>query len=185
MVRNRAVHWILLEKKERRFGRWELRIRKATLDDLDAIERIEALCFPASEAAARESLRARLTVYPDHFLVLEDGGELIGFVNGMVTDERTISDAMFDHAELHREDGRWQSVFGLDVVPGHRRKGHAERLMRAFIELARSESRLGCILTCKERLLPYYAKFGFKNEGVSQSQHGGAVWYDMTLTFDS
>ena len=138
-----------------------MRIRKATLDDLDAIERIEALCFPVSEAAARESLRARLTVYPDRFLVLEDGEELIGFVNGMVTDERTISDPMFDHAELHREDGRWQSVFGLDVVPGHRRRGHAERL------------------------LPYYAKFGFKNEGVSQSQHGGAVWYDMTLTFDS
>ena len=149
-----------------------MNIRKATLDDLDAIERIEALCFPASEAAARESLRARLIVYSDHFLVLEDGGELIGFVNGMVTDDRTISDAMFDHAELHREDGRWQSVFGLDVVPEHRRKGHAERLMRAFIEHARSEKRLGCILTCKARLLPYYANIGFKNEGASRSQHG-------------
>ena len=175
----------LFGEKRKSCARLGLNIRKATLDDLDAIERIEALCFPASEAAARESLRARLIVYSDHFLVLEDGGELIGFVNGMVTDDRTISDAMFDHAELHREDGRWQSVFGLDVVPEHRRKGHAERLMRAFIEHARSEKRLGCILTCKERLLPYYAKFGFKNEGVSQSQHGGAVWYDMTLAFDS
>ncbi len=185
MAWDTAGRRVCLGKRGKSCGRLGLNIRKATLDDLDAIERIEALCFPASEAAARESLRARLIVYSDHFLVLEDGGELIGFVNGMVTDDRTISDAMFDHAELHREDGRWQSVFGLDVVPEHRRKGHAERLMRAFIEHARSEKRLGCILTCKERLLPYYAKFGFKNEGVSQSQHGGAVWYDMTLAFDS
>ena len=160
-----------------------MEIREATMDDLDAIVRIEALCFPASEAAARESLEARLRVFPSHFLVLEANGTLIGFINGMVTDDRTISDALFDHAERHAENGAWQSVFGLDVLPEYRRRGHAERLVRAFVEHARREQRLGCILTCKERLLPYYAGFGFKNLGVSRSQHGGSVWYDMVLAF--
>lgn len=27
----------------------------------------------------------------------------------------------------------------------------------------------------------YYAKFGFVNEGVSGSTHGGVVWYQMRL----
>jgi hypothetical protein len=29
----------------------------------------------------------------------------------------------------------------------------------------------------------YYAKFGFVNEGVSGSTHGGVVWYQMRLKF--
>ena len=31
--------------------------------------------------------------------------------------------------------------------------------------------------------LAYYAKFGFANEGVSVSTHGGVVWYQMRLRF--
>ena len=130
-----------------------MRIRTATQDDLDAICRVEAICFPASEAGTRESFAARLKVFPRHFLLLEDGGRLIGFVNGMVTDDRTISDVMFEQAELHKEDGKWQSVFGLDVLPEHRRKGYAGQLMRALIEHSREDGRCGCILTCKEHLL--------------------------------
>ena len=38
-----------------------------------------------------------------------------------------------------------------------------------MIDLARQENRKGLVLTCKDRLVPYYSKFGFKNEGVSSS----------------
>ena len=40
------------------------------------------------------------------------------------------------------------------------------------------------MLTCKERLIPYYVKFGFKDEGVSdKSTHGNVVWHQMRLVF--
>ncbi len=55
--------------------------------------------------------------------------------------------------------------------------------MRAFCELARADGRKGVILTCKQHLIPYYERFGFENLGVSQSVHGGAVWYDLLLRF--
>ena len=33
-------------------------------------------------------------------------------------------------------------------------------------------------------VVPYLIqKFGYKNMGVSESVHGGAVWYDMILEF--
>ena len=48
---------------------------------------------------------------------------------------------------------------------------------------AKNKGRKGLILTCKDRLIHYYAKFGYKNMGVSESVHGGAVWYDMILEF--
>lgn len=55
--------------------------------------------------------------------------------------------------------------------------------MNVMINMARQENRKGLVLTCKDRLVPYYSKFGFKNEGVSSSVHGGVVWYQMRLEF--
>ena len=45
------------------------------------------------------------------------------------------------------------------------------------------EGEKGLILTRKDRLIHYYEKFGYVNLGVSESVHGGAVWYDMLLEF--
>ena len=53
--------------------------------------------------------------------------------------------------------------------------------MNHMIGDAKNKGRKGLILTCKDRLIHYYAKFGYKNMGVSV--HGGAVWYDMILEF--
>ena len=55
--------------------------------------------------------------------------------------------------------------------------------MEHMIGDARAKGRKGLILTCKDRLIHYYEKFGYKNMGVSASVHGGAVWYDMLLEF--
>jgi hypothetical protein len=41
--------------------------------------------------------------------------------------------------------------------------------------------RKGVILTCKAEKIPYYAKFGFVNEGESESDHGDAKWYQMRI----
>ena len=57
--------------------------------------------------------------------------------------------------------------------------------MNHMIEDAKKKGRKGLILTCKDRLIHYYAKFGYKNMGVSESVHGGAVWYDMILKFEA
>ena len=59
----------------------------------------------------------------------------------------------------------------------------AARVMERVIADARAQGRKGCVLTCKDRLIHYYETFGFQNEGVSSSTHGGVVWYDMRLIF--
>lgn len=156
-------------------------IRMAVPKDLDAVVQVEAACFPASEAADRKSLKERLETFGQSFLVAEDNGTIIGFINGAVTDERTIVDQMFEDVSLHDPAGAYQSIFGLDVVEEYRHRGVASRLMDAMIEQARCQGREGLILTCKERLIGYYEKFGYVNMGVSGSVHGGAVWYDMIL----
>lgn len=160
-----------------------MEIRNAVMEDLAAVTAVEAECFPAAEAAKEADFKARLAVYPEHFWLLFDGGRLIGFVNGMVTDEADLTDEMYENAAMHRENGAWQMIFGVNTIPERRRQGCAERLLRRVIEDAKKQGRRGIVLTCKERLIPYYGKLGFVNEGVSRSAHGNVTWYQMRLTF--
>ena len=158
-------------------------IRTASMADLAAVTAVEAACFPAAEAATEQDFRERLAVYPNHFWLLEDDGRLISFVNGMVTDEPDLRDEMYADASLHNENGAWQMIFGVNTLPEYRRRGLAERVLRRVISDAREQGRKGCVLTCKDCLVHYYEKFGFRSEGVSESTHGGVVWYAMRLTF--
>ena len=160
-----------------------MEIRKATLGDLKEIAAVEAECFPAAEAASEESLRKRLSVFADHFWLLFDGDKMVGFVNGMVTDEPDLSDEMYDDASMHNPDGKWQMIFGVETIPEYRRQGCAGKVLSRVIEDARKQGREGLVLTCKDKLIHYYAKFGFENEGLSKSVHGDAVWYQMRLKF--
>ena len=158
-------------------------IRRAGPADLDAIAAVEKACFPPAEAASREAFAQRLAHYPEHFWLMFEEEKLISFVDGFVTDDRDLRDEMFEKAELHNENGAWQMIFGVNTLPSHRRQGLAEQVLRRVIADARAQGRKGCVLTCKDKLIHYYGKLGFVNEGVSESVHGGVVWYDMRLTF--
>lgn len=159
-------------------------IRKATMNDLDAISEVESECFPAAEAATKEEFRERLESYADHFLLMFDGEKLAAFIDGFVTDEPDLTDEMYENAAMHNESGKWQMIFGVNTLPEYRRRGLAGTLINEMIAEARRQGRDGLVLTCKDRLVHYYAKFGFLNEGVSEkSTHGGAVWNQMRLTF--
>lgn len=162
-----------------------MNFRNATIGDLQAISAVENICFPAAEAASAAAFEKRLRVFSGHFWLLEDEGQLVGYINGMVTNHITINDAMFEHAELHDENGAWQSVFGLAVLPQFRKKGYAGKLIDHLIEKAKEQKRAGITLTCKKHLVAYYEKFGFTNRGISQSTHGGATWHDMVLHLKS
>ena len=167
------------------------RIRTASPADLDAIAALEAACFPPAEAADRDAIAARLAAYPDHvWLAVEDdpddpdGPERpVAGVNGMCTDLPDLTDEMFSRAELHEPDGAWQMIFSVMTAPDRRGEGLAVALMRHAIEDARTGGRRGVVLTAKPELVGFYARLGFRDEGVSQgSTHGGAVWHQMRLT---
>ena len=164
---------------------WDgMQIRRATTADLDSIAAVEAECFPAEEAATREQFEERLKHYADHFLLMFDGEKLVSFIDGFVTDERDLTDEMYERADLHNEAGAWQMIFGLNTKPEYRRTGLAGELMKRFIEEAGEQGRRGLVLTCKDSLVDYYAGFGFVNEGrTDKSNHGGVAWNQMRLVF--
>ena len=158
-------------------------IRTATIEDLDAVTTVEAECFPPSEAATRADFEHRLSHYGDHFWLMFDESKLIAFIDGMVTDAADLTDEMYERAELHKESGAWQMIFGVNTIPEYRKHGYAGDLIKRAISDAKAQGRKGLVLTCKDKLIHYYAKFGFVNEGVSASVHGNVTWYQMRLTF--
>ena len=61
-----------------------------------------------------------------------------------------------------------------------------KRLCRKAINKVISDVRAyrhGLVLTCEDKFIHYFKKFGFKNEGVSESTHRGKVCYLMRLEF--
>lgn len=162
----------------------KIKIRQAVIGDLDEVTKVEASCFPKAEAATRISLEERIKTFSENFFVAEVDGEIIGFVNGCVINGTVIYDQLYEDSTLHIPNGDYQTIFGLDVISKYRNQGIAAQLMNYMIEVSKVAGRKGVILTCKERLIHYYSKFGYINMGVSKSVHGGAKWHDMILGID-
>ena len=156
-------------------------VRKAMPQDAYKLAELEKICFPKAEAATREIFIERLERYSNHFIVVEDENNMICAVNGLVTNEENLEDKMYSDTDYHNEDGKWQMIFGVETHPEYRGKGIASMALQIFIKLAKDEGRKGLVLTCKKNLISFYEKFGFQNEGISSSEHGGVQWYQMRL----
>ena len=161
-----------------------MNVKYATAEDIAALAAVEAECFPPAEAAKEKEFIERVRYYGNHFWLMYEEEKLIAIVDGFVTDEPDLTDEMYEHAAMHNENGAWQMIFGVNTIPDYRRHGYAGELILRAIEDAKKQGRKGLVLTCKEKLIPYYAKFGFSDEGVSEkSTHGNVVWHQMRLTF--
>ena len=161
-----------------------MNIRYATMADLDDIASVESECFPVLEAATKEEFEQRIKYYGNHFWLMFDEGKLIAFVDGFVTDEADLTDDMYENASMHNENGAWQMIFGVNTLPEYRRCGYAKELIKKAILDAGKQNRKGLVLTCKESLVPYYSRFGFVDEGITdKSTHGNVLWHQMRLDF--
>lgn len=161
-----------------------MEIRHATKHDISAISEVEAKCFPPSEAASEKAFTERIENYGNHFWLMYENDKLIAFVDGFVTDESDLTDEMFANATMHDENGAWQMIFGVNTLPEYRNNGYASELLRRAVDEAKEQGRKGVVLTCKDKLLPFYARLGFVDEGITdKSTHGNAVWHQMRIIF--
>ena len=101
-----------------------------------------------------------------------------------MTDDADLTDEMYENAAMHNESGAWQMIFGVNTLPAYRQHGYAGKLLQKATADAKEQGHKGVVLTCKSRLVHYYAKFGFEDEGVTdKSTHGKVSWHQMRLTF--
>ena len=159
-------------------------IRTGRPEDWEAAAALERACFPPAGAADPERIRDRLKHFPDCFWLLFCGDRLVSMVDGMATDQEDLTDDLYADASLHAPDGDWQMLFGVCTAPDMRGRGCAGLLLGRVLSDSARRDRKGVVLTCKDALVPFYARFGFFNEGrTEKSCHGNAVWNQMRVTF--
>lgn len=156
-----------------------MNIKTATMQDLETISAIEKECFPPEQACTKEQFQQRLTHYPNHFWLLEKEGKVISFVDGFCTNEKILTDVMYEKADMHNEAGKIQMIFGVNTLPAYRKKGYASLLIRYIIEQSQKQGREAIVLTCKKEKISFYEHLGFENQGISSSTHGDVKWYQM------
>ena len=158
-----------------------LSIRRAMLRDLDRLMIIESKTFPVEEAAERDTFEYRINNLGEWFLVAEIDKCIVGLINGRTTCLNQIYDELYEAVEIG--SGEYFAMLCVETDPLWQGNGIASTLINAVINQAKKEELKGIILACKDVLIPYYEKLGFELVGVSESIHGGAVWYDMQMLF--
>lgn len=159
--------------------RFEFRTIKP--EEIEQAITIEQICFPPNEACSPASMRARVKVAADLFLVAIDRetGKIAGFFNGIATNEEKFRDEFFTDAGLHDPDGKVVMLLGLDVLPEYRGQGLATRIVSEYARREKANGRKLLLLTCLEGKVKMYEGMDYENHGLANSTWGGEEWYEM------
>lgn len=157
------------------------KFRNARPSDAISCFEIEAAAYEGDEAATLEKISKRIEVYPDGFLILEDQGEIVGFINCGCAHEVEMSDEDFKELVGHDPDAPNVVIMSVVVDPAHQGTGLSRALMIEFVDRMRKLGKFAVYLMCKEHHVPLYKRFGYSYLHPSISDHGGMTWHEMSL----
>lgn len=156
-----------------------LTFQPAEPNQLDAIMAIENQGFTPDEAATRTSMAERINRISDTFIVAVQNQRVLGYIVGPASDERYLSDSLYEHLDANKPTDRYQTVLSLAVAKDARGQGLGSKLLAELARVAHAQHRKAITLTCLSKLVPFYERNGYVNEGVSASVHAGETWYNM------
>lgn len=140
-------------------------IRRVTMDDLGEVVNLESAAFKMTKEQTRNDMVGRIENYPDTFLVAQEDDKVIGHIFGPTFNKRYIEDELYFENHPNQKDDRYQMVLSLAVLPEYRKQGVATKLIEAMTQEARKQNRQAISLTCLPKLIKFYEKRGFHNEG--------------------
>ena len=140
-------------------------IRRVTMDDLEEVVNLESAAFKMTKEQTKNDMMGRIENYPDTFLVAQEDGKVIGHIFGPAFNKRYIEDELYFENHPNQKDDRYQMVLSLAVLPEYRKQGVATKLIEAMTQEARKQNRQAISLTCLPKLIKFYEKRGFHNEG--------------------
>jgi len=158
------------------------KIRIVNEQDLDRCFEIESVSYSGDEAATKDKILNRIKTYPEGFIVLENNREIIGFINSGATQKVELSDEEFKELIGHDPEGKHIVILSVAIHPDYQGKGLASKLMNSFIDKMKALGKTDIFLICQSELIDMYARYGFVNLGISDSDHGGMSWNEMSLS---
>lgn len=156
-------------------------IREITEEDVEAICQIEQECFPADEAATPAQIKYRFKEARELFLVYEIDGQIVAFIGGLRSDSTVVTSQCM---HVHSPNGQTLCIHSVCVKTQYRRKGIAFKLLTHYVTtyVKQNISGLSIItLICRDYLIPFYEKAGFKCIGLSSVVHGKLPWHECQI----
>lgn len=149
----------------------DLLLRQATTDDLDALVRLENLCFD-EDRISRRSFRRFLEVPRDRLMVATLNGELVGYA-----------------LVLMNAATRLARIYSIAVSPSVRGRGAGEKLIRAAEQEAVEAGRIVMRLEVREdnhSAIGLYERLGYRQFGTYRDyyeDHGNALRFERRILF--
>jgi len=159
-----------------------LTLRNAQPTDAARCFEIETTAYEGDEAATLEKIVTRIAQYPEGFLILEEDGAVVGFINSGCAHEVVMSDEAFKELLGHAAEAPNVVIMSVVVDPVHQGKGYAKRLMTEFVQRMQAMGKRTIHLMCKEQHVPLYKRMGYTYVRRSPSDHGGMAWHEMVRT---
>jgi ribosomal protein S18 acetylase RimI-like enzyme len=155
--------------------------RTASPLDITRCHAIETAAYVSDEAATREKIARRINQYPDGFLVMEQNGQVIGFINSGCAHEVAMDDDAFKELVGHDPDAPHVVIMSVAIDPLYQGRGHASGMMHAFVRRMAAQGKASIHLMCKAHYVPLYQRLGFGYERPSASAYGGVAWHEMSM----
>ena len=158
-----------------------LTLRNALPTDAARCFEIETTAYEGDEAATLEKIVTRIAQYPEGFLILEEDGAVVGFINSGCAHEVVMSDEAFKELVGHDVEAPNVVIMSVVVDPAHQGKGYAKKLMTAFVQRMGTLGKQTIHLMCKQQHVPLYTRMGYTYVRPSPSDHGGMAWHEMVM----
>ncbi|MBK3476815.1 GNAT family N-acetyltransferase [Pseudomonas sp. MF6751] len=158
-----------------------LTLRNALPTDAARCFHIETTAYEGDEAATLEKIATRIAQYPEGFLILEEDGAVVGFINSGCAHEVVMSDEAFKELVGHDAEAPNVVIMSVVVDPAHQGKGYAKKLMTAFVQRMGTLGKQTIHLMCKQQHVPLYTRMGYTYVRPSPSDHGGMAWHEMVM----
>ena len=139
----------------------ETKIEDLSLKLLDKLYEIEKQCFN-KEAFTKQQIAYLLTDYNAIGLAARTNGEITGFIVARVENQKNT---------------QYGHILTVDVVPSHRRKGIAQKLLREIEAIFKEKGIKESHLEVREDNVAasnLYQKLGYRKEGKLDKYYGDA-----------
>lgn len=158
-----------------------LSFRNAALSDAARCYQIESCAYEGDEAATQEKITTRIAQYPHGFLIMEDAGEVVGFINSGCAHDVVMSDEAFKELVGHSVDAPNVVIMSVVIDPAKQGKGYSTLMMREFVRGMKALDKKTIHLMCKEHHVGLYERMGYRYVQPSPSNHGGMSWHEMVM----
>lgn len=126
---------------------WNVEVRPLTLDDFDALIKMQELCFPGMQPWGRDQIESQLAIFPEGQIVIEIDGKLAASSSSLIL-EYDSNMAWHDWKQItdngyirnHRLDG--DTMYGIEMMvdPEYRGMKLSRRLYEARKDICRQRN---------------------------------------------